>query len=370
MTRFVPYNMPGNYGITTELWRVQRSGALIEQVDPVKVGPMTITCNENVAVKRSATIQTDDPHHFKPFVDYLMPFLYITDPEGNTIGGPQGLYIVVPSGTSMDAADITGTVDCRDLCQMFSMDNAPGLQAESGLDRGAIIRQMAAERGLVDDQIQVPDFGVIQPEVRIWEPGTSAMQALTDLASGSNWYQPWFNNRGQLVTSPYMPLTDVPPTHTFTNEDDDHAADIEGPIQGEPDWNRLANRVTVRKLGDQDNPSIWYTAENNSPDSPSSFQNLGVWISKTVDNYELVDEDAARVQAEQQLSESSSQYMKVSLPTFPVVDAELHHTIRLEITRGPDLIYTGNFWRTGYTLTLDGGNTTMTQNLARVEEWR
>lgn len=368
--RFIPYTQPGAYGITTELWRVRKNGELIKRVDPSKVGAMNIVCNDSVAVKRTATIQTDDPHHFKPFTDFLMPFMYITDPEGNTVGGPQGLYMVVPSSTSTSPTGITGSVECRDLCQLFVMSAAPGYWVNAGTDRGEAIRYWANVLGFTGAQVQIPDFGVIQEEQRVWDPGTTMMECMTDMATGSNWYQPWFNNQGKLMTSPYKQLTEVPPIHTFTNANDDDAADIEGAIIGEPDWNRLANRVIVRKLGGGDTPSIWASTSNVSPDSPSSITNLGVVITKTIDNHDLVDEAAAKAQAEQILSESSSQYMKVTLPTFPVVDAELHHTIRLEVTRGSEVIYTGTFWRTGYTLTLDGANTAMTQQLARVEEWR
>lgn len=370
MDRFIPYSQPGAYGITTELWRVQRDGSLIERVDPEHVGTVTVTCNENVPVKRTATVATDEPNAYRPFVDFLMPYLTVSDPEGNTITGPQGLYMVVPSSTSTEAAGSTGDIECRDLSQLLVMATLDNAVCPAGTDRGAYCRQLAFDMGFPQHQVQIPDFGVLQAEDRVWEPGTTVHQVMTDMAVGSNHYQPWFDNYGRLVSLPYAQLTEIAPTHHYTNATDDAAAEIEGAINETPDWNRLANRVTVRKIGDAETPTIWYTATNENPESPVSFPTLGFWIPKVVDNPDIEDEAAAETQAKQLLSESAAHYIKVSLPSFPVVDAELHQTIGLDITRGSESVFNGTFIRTGYTLTLDGGNTGFLMELARVETWQ
>lgn len=370
MRAFIPYTQPGDYGITTELYRVNRSGDVIEHVDPESIGSITIACNENTNPKRTATIETDYPGDFTPFTDFLMPHMTITDPEGNSVSGPQGIYMVMPSSSITNAGGLSGTIECRDLSQIFVMDTSESFTVPAGTDRGDAIREQALEMGFAPDRVQIPSFGVIQEDIRVWDPGTTAMQYLTDLASGSNWYTPWFDNRGRLVSAPYRPLTDIPPSWIYTNDNDEDAADIEGEIREEPDWNRLANKVIVRRIGDQDNPTISYTATNNNPGSPASFANLGVWITKILDNPDLVDEAAAKVQADQLLSESASHYRKLTLPSFPVIDADLHQAVGLEIVVEGQEVYTGTFWRTGYTLTLDGSQTSFSQNLARVEAWQ
>lgn len=370
MPAFIPYTQPGDYGISTELYRVHRTGDIISRVDPESIGPITITCNEDIATKRVASIATDNPDTYRPFVDHLMPYLTITDPEGNSISGPQGLYMVMPSNSTTNSDGRTGTVECRDLSQLFVMDASPGYMIPAGTDRGAAMRTWIADKGLGVDQVQIPNFGVIQPEDRVWEPGTFLQDAMAEASTGSNFYTPWFDNRGRLVTGPYRPLTSVAPSWIYTNATDDDAADIEGAISEQPNWNRLANKVTVRKVGDQETPSVSYTATNDNPESPASYTRLGVWIAKVVDSPDLVDDDAARVQAEQLLSESASQYVKLTLPSFPVVDADLHETVGLEIVTNGQITYTGTYWRTGYTLTLDGSRTSFSQELSRVEEWR
>lgn len=368
---FTPYSQPGSYGITTELWKVRRDGSRIEKIDPLRLGSIPISCNENVAIKRTASFQTDDPGYFKPFVEFVAPYLTISDPAGNTISGQQGLYVIVPSSSTTDSTGRVGTVECRDLCQLLEMATLDNAVCTAGTDRGAFCRQIVLGMGFPPNQVQIPDFGVVQPEDRPWDPGTSVMDILTDMATGSNWYQPWFDNQGRLYTAPYKPLTDVPPVWTYTNANDDEAADIEGAISETPDWTRLANKVTVRKIGDQDQATIFWTAVNANADSPVSTVNIGFEIAKEpVDNPDLLNSDMARVQAEQLLSESASHYVKVSLPTFPVVDAELHQTVGLEIVRGTESVFSGAFWRTGYSLTLDGANTHMVQELSRVEEWK
>lgn len=370
MDRFIPYIQPGGYGITTELYRVDRNGEILSQVDPDSIGTMTIACSQDTNPKRSATVITDYPGDYTPFTDFLMPYLTISDPEGNRVSGPQGIYMVMPSQSVTAPNGRTGQVECRDLSQIFVMDAPASISVASGTDRGAAIRSMAMASGFVPGQIQIPDFDVMQVEDRVWEPGTSTMQAMTDLASGSNWYAPWFDNRGRLVTAPYRALTDIAPTWVYTNENDDDAADLESDIREDPDWNRLANRVTVRKIGTEEDPTISYTAENTNPDSPTSFQSLGVWLpTKIIDNPDLVDEEAARVQAENLLSESASHYRKLTLSTFPEVNADLHETVGLEITSGGELVFTGVFWRTGYSLVMDGSKTSFSQNLSRVESW-
>lgn len=370
MNRFIPYSQPGSFGITTELWRVERDGSLIERVDPLDIGPMSINCNENVATKRIVTIATDSPRSYRPFLDFLMPVLTITDPEGNRISGPQGVYMVVPSNSTTDPNGTTGSIEARDLTELLDMATLDNAVCPAGMDRGAYCRQLALEMGFPATQIQIPDIEVLQPEDRVWDPGTTVLQVMTDLMVGSNWYQPWFTLDGKLITAPTKPRTAVAPDYIYTNATDDDASDIEGVITESPDWNRLANAVTVRKIGNEDTPTISYTARNTNPQSPASYTNLGIWISKaTVDNHDLIDAEQARIQAENLLSESASQYVKLSLPTFPVVGAEVHGTVGLEIRRGAEVIHEGTYWRDGYTLTLDGGQTRMVLSLNRVEEW-
>lgn len=367
---FIPYAAPGDYGITTELWRTTRTGALVERVDPAAVGQMSITCNENIPAKRQATIQTDAPHTYRPFHDFLMPFLTITDPEGNSVTGPQGLFVVVPSPTSVDASGVTGSVQCQDVSLLLGLGSSLTATIEAGTDRGEYVRRLAFDAGFGVDQVQIPDLGVLQAETKTWDPGATFMEQMTDMMSGSNWYQPWVNNHGRLVSQPYRPLDELAPAWTYTNATDDDAADLEGAISDQPDWNRLANRVTVRKIGNADTPTISYTVDNNNLDSPASIPNLGVIISERYDNIDLVDEAAAKAQAEQLVSESASQYRKVSLPSFPIVDADLHQTVGLETTVDGQVIHSGIWLRTGFSLVLDGAATTFVQELSRVEAWR
>src|SRR5690349_15354643 len=108
MSVLVPYSDPGAFGITTELWHCDRYGNRSEQEDPETLGKVVVRFDEDTAPKRTITIDSHDPHAFDSLHDWVTPLVHITDPEGNTVGGPQGLFLVTPPGTTTDAPGSIG----------------------------------------------------------------------------------------------------------------------------------------------------------------------------------------------------------------------------------------------------------------------
>jgi hypothetical protein len=225
--------------------------------------------------------------------------------------------------------------------------------------------------------VLIPDTGVLQPEDRRWDAGTSVYQIMSDCLTSSNWYTQWADFNGRLRTAPYRPLTEIAPVWTYTNADDDNALDLEGAIAEQPDWQRLGNVITVRKLGHGDTPSYFSTKRNTSPLAPISIPSLGFEMARPpVDATDITGETPEDIQAaldamaEALLSEAASHYRKLTVPTFPTLFADAHQTVGLEISHGPSQTYSGTWWRTGWTLHMDGASSSMTQNLSRVESWQ
>jgi hypothetical protein len=84
------------------------------------------------------------------------------------------------------------------------------------------------------------------------------------------------------------------------------------------------------------------------------------------------EERRAWMQAKGQalLSERASHLRKLALPTFPDLLADAHQVVGLEIRHGSRVTYEGRWWRSGWSLTLDGGGTAMVQQLKRIEVWQ
>jgi hypothetical protein len=264
-TRFVPYSDPGAIGVMTELWRADRYGNRIAQVDPAILEAGRVDFNEDVAIKRSFSIAVNDPFAFDPLDDWLIPVVAISDPEGNAVRKPQGLFLVTPPSTSTQVSGSIGQVEGRDGCQLLVLATRDDLVWVTGQDGGAFVRQLAYEAGFGLAQVQIPDTGVVATEDRPWDPGTTVFAAMSDVMVDCNHYAPWCNAAGYLVSAPYQPLTDKAPVWTYTNATDQDASWLEGAITEQPDWSRLANKVTVRRLGSGDEPSLAETRKLQSP---------------------------------------------------------------------------------------------------------
>ena len=373
---FIPVTSPGAYGITTDLWRADRYGTLLSRVDPLLVEAGDVVFNEDATPKRTLSIGVNDPYAFAPFHDWLVPVVTISDPEGNAVSERQGLYLVTPPATSAEPSGVTGTVQGKDGTQLLLLATRDDAVIPAGTDRGAFARQLALETGFALDQVLIPDTGVVQPEDRRWDAGTSVYQIMTDLLTGSNHYAPWADANGRLRTAPYRPLTELAPVWTYTNATEADALDLEGAIAESPDWQRLGNVVTVRKLGHGTEPSYVAIRRNTNPLSPVSIVSLGYEMAlPPVDFADATGETPDAIQAaldahaDALLSEAASHYRKLTVPVFPALDADAHQVVGLEITHGARQTYTGRWWRTGWTLHLDGANTSMVMQLARVEEW-
>lgn len=373
---FRPYSSPGSFGISSELWRADRYGNLIEPIDPSLIEPGAVSMDENATPKRTFSIGINDPLAFDVFHDWVVPILSISDPEGNVVSARQGLYLLTPPQTSAEPSGVTGTLEGRDGTQLLDMATRDDTVIPAGMDKGAHARQMALEMGFLPEQVLIPDTGMLQAETKRWTPGTSTYEIMTDDLVDSNYHAPWADANGRLRTGRYLPLTEIAPTWVYTNADEINALDLEGAITGQPDWERLANVVVVRKLGSGDDPSYVSIRRNTNPLSPISIPSLGYEKARPpVDLSDVNGDTPEEIQsildahADALLSEAASHYHKITVPVFPELDADVHQTVGLEIVHGDRQTYTGRWWRTGWVLNLDGANTSMTMSLARVEPW-
>jgi hypothetical protein len=378
--RMVPFVTPGAYGIAVEWWRTDRYGNHLGQIDPAWIEGGTITMNEDATPKRVLSLSLGNPGLLAQLTDWIVPVLTITDPAGSKISGPQGRYLVQSGPASTDAAGMELTLDNRDSTYLLAVATRDDLVWRTGVDGGAFCRQLAYEAGWRPDQVSIPDTGVSAASDRTWPQGTTVYTAMSEVMVEGNHYAPWCLLGGILVSSPYRPQTELPPVKTYSNATDADAAEIEGAIVEQPDTDRLANRVTVRKLGYGEEPTLAETLVNDNPTSPVSTLSLGYTranppyddITEWPDGIDTEAEKRAwmREKGQALLSDRASRLRKLSLPVFPDPFAEVHQTVGLEIRHGDRVTYSGRWWRTGYTLRLDGANTTMSLELRRVEPWQ
>lgn len=379
-TGFIPYTSAGAYGIAVEWWRADRYGNRLEQLDPNMVEAGTVTMNEDATPKRILTLTVNEPDLLALLTDWIMPVATISDPVGNAVSGPQGLYLVNPGTAVTDPMGTITTIEGRDPTHLLAMATRDDLVWRAGVDGGAYVRQLAYEAGFSFAQVAIPDTGVSATVDRPFDPGTTVYAAMSEIMSEGQHYAPWCTLAGRLVSGPYRPLTDLPPVYTYTNATDADAEYLEGAISEQPDTDRLANRVTVRRLGYGDEPTLAETVTNTNPTSPVSTVSLGYVranppyddVSEWPDGIETETDkrDWLRQKAESLLSDRASRLRKLTVPVFPDLFAEVHQSVGLEIRHGSRETYSGRWWRTGYTLRLDGAETSMSLEMRRVETWQ
>lgn len=379
-TSFIPYTSAGAYGITVDYWRADRYGNRLTLLDPEYIEAGTVTMNEDATPKRTLTLTVNEPDLLTMLTDWLMPVVTISDPVGNTASGPQGLYLVNPGSAVTDPMGTITTVEGRDPTHLLALATRDDLVWREGVDGGAFVRQLAYEAGFSFAQVAIPDTGVSATIDRSWDPGTPVYTVMSEIMSEGNHYAPWCTLAGRLVSAPYRPLTEVSPVWTYTNATDADAEFLEGAITEQPDTDRLANRVTVRRLGYGEEPTIAETVTNDNPTSPVSTVALGYVranppyddVSEWPDGIDTEDEkrDWLRQKAEALLSDRASQLRKLTVPVFPDLFAEVHKAVVLDIRHGSRETYSGRWWRTGATLRLDGADTSMSLELRRVEAWQ
>lgn len=356
----------GAYTTRTVMWRASKDGRKLEVV-PVTI-PVSgvIQVNEDTTPMRSFSLDVNNPRWLSPYKDYVIPEVTQTDAAGNTITRQMGHYIVLPPNTSMRPGRVTGTIEAQDITYVLANDTFDdGLIVPAGTDTGAGARQIALDGGMTAKQLSLPDTGVLLSSDKYFPPGTSRLSAMTDLYGTASWYAPGSNGNGVIYSAPYNSSGTLTPRISYSTRDP--IMRLVPPINETPDVGRLRNRVTVRNI-QPDKPVIYETVRITNQKHPLYYGNIGIWLSETVDDGQVPDEDTARARAAMLLANGASYYRKVELTTVADLDAGLHDVIGLDAMQ-EGVVYDGAWMRKGWKLDIGGIVTTTQSTIYRTEPW-
>lgn len=362
----------GAYAVRTTLWRADRLGNKLARIPNDIPVQGNIAYNEDREIKRTLSLEVNNPHAITPFRDYLIPELTLVDAAGNQRTEQQGLYIATPPNTTLTAARFSGTIEAQDITWVLANDELPGgTVVPAGTDTGAAAREIALAV-LPADRLNLPDTGILLATDVPPTPGTSRLGAMTALYNTANWYAPWSDGHGIVTTAPWQDLQTARPTRHYRSDADE--VTIVPPLNEDPDWGRLRNRVTVRNIAPNREPIYW-TAEVTNPDSPVHPHNLGteqhpLWRSGTpVDDAQIPNEAAARARAESLLANGASYYRKATIQTLVDLTADAHDVIALDVNH-QGAVYDGLWFRRTWTTRLRGVTALTESSIYRTEAWQ
>ena len=361
----------GAYTTETVIWLANRAGRKIVRL-PVTVPVQgTVDYNEDREIKRALSLEINDPTRLTPFVDYLIPETTITDAAGNRMTRAWGHYIATPPKETLTSARYAGTVEGKDITWILSVDEVPGETViPVGTDTGAAARELALA-AMDFTRVAIPDTGVLLTSDYEPDPGTSRLQAMTALLNMANWYAPWMTGDGIVTTAPWQDLATAAPNRRYGIAD--AGVTVVPPLDGDPDWGRLRNRVTVRNIAPDREP-VYGTAKVEDPNSPLHPLNLGgntgrpLWLSETVDDPQVETKEAAEAKAKLLLANGASFYRKLRVRTLVDLAADAHDIVELNV-RHQGAIYDGTWIRRTWTVQLRRVTAVMESELYRTEKW-
>lgn len=363
----------GTWGKHVALWRADRYGNRLERLEPSATITGTITANEDAEIRKRLSLDVTRPRDLEPFRDFLIPEVSLITPAGIVTTEPQGLFMVAPPNALTNRARQMGTLEGLDLTYLAARSSVGAYTFPVGTDTGAAAREVLMGAGYLEQQVNVPNTGVLLTAEKTPAAGDSRLKVATDLLNAGNWYAPWMDRTGRITTMPYQNLPAGVPRITYASGE--QSLILSG-ITETPDWSRLRNAVTVRNIVPGGDAIVWTERITNQAhplyyDPLNTDIGLGIELAgDPVDDPDLPDLAAAQARARSLLAEGSSYYRKTNLRTVVDLQADLHDLIGLDVRHGEESAYSGTWWSRTYTIRLGRLTATMDRELYRVEAWQ
>lgn len=137
-----------------------------------------------------------------------------------------------------------------------------------------------------------------------FEPTTTLLKAINDLLTAANFFSLWCDGNGQYQVTPSTAVTARPIVAEFVDGEDGTA--LYSPVfSREQNIQDIPNRFTAVSSSTGDLPALIGVAENRNPDSPFSFDRLGLWVDDSEENVETTSQAAINEYAKNRLESLS-----------------------------------------------------------------
>jgi hypothetical protein len=363
------------YGSRTRLWRVDRFGNRQEEVHLPSVTSASLTCNEDATPRKALSIDIAEPGVLSPLRDYVQPEVTLIHPDGTTETETLGTYLVTGRRATGTSAVLKETIEAVDLTIHLQASTAQGVSWPAGTDTGAAMRDLVLACGFSPDQVVIPDSGYLLPAAKAPNPGTKRLPLAAELATTGNQYVPFMDRRGRIVTSSYVDIVSAPLAAEYGSGS---RLRWLAPVSEEPDYSRLYNSVTVRKIDTQDpTQTIAWTARITNPAHPLFWnpedpdQGIGyeIALDPPIDDQDIETVEQAKAIAQARLSEGASYYQRARVSAIADLRADLHQVVSLTTTVPRLSRYNGRWRRRTWTLRLSGISARIEMELYRVTAW-
>jgi len=348
------------------LFTATKQNQILEDISAQMVrGEVTLDLDLDGA-KMSFTAEMRRKREVRPLQDFVAPFLELIFEDGSSVMEQVGLFVLMPPPAHHYPSASMYELNGADLCWFLDASQTP-IIVNDGPSFTPVYQAKTALNSVGFTRQSIPLGGPSYTKGVSWPPGTSRLQRINDRFLTAGYYSLWFDRHGVATSRPYEDMATAQPAVTYSSE---AGSQIVPPIDEQPDWTRVKNRVIVIGSDPAANQII-AIAENNDPTSPASYQNLGAWISPPESPYqvpEIQTQDAADAMAVALIREGASFYRTLTLQTLPDPTRNPREVYALDIKdmTGTQL-FSGKWRCSGWTLPVDPQNPVMTHTISREE---
>lgn len=363
----------GAVSVTTQLYRANRNGTLLEDLSELAtIGSGKITHSIDAEPKLSLALDLPKKAGVRSFADWLVPILTCRWADGTVETGWMGQYVIVPGPLTHDSGSSRGSIEARDATYLLKLATYPrGKNFAAGLLYTDVITEVLESVGFT--RIAIPPSDKVLPSRFNVKPGVSKLEVVNKLLEAIGYYSLSADLLGYLVSKP-IPASLVNEEPAASYGPDDLTAD---PIREDPDMDRFCNVVVVRRI-QSGKSTIYAVARNDNPASQSSTVALAggpeagfkVEYTRTIDDNDIINDDAAQAIADGYLAEGQSFYRRLTIKTYPTPDLGLHDVVSLNVSNPDGEISAGSWLRQGWEVGFSAASASVIHSLGRVEDFR
>lgn len=266
------------------------------QIDPVtgkvrdiRVSSLELSANWVGPISKTAkmTLEIDQD------IDWYKTLFYIVyrtrKPGGDVVEMPFGYYFPSTPVTVLMENSPTWSVDLYDLTLALAEDQVGETYVAPA---GALVTDEV--RRLVDSVGFPLDLDIMDSDVTLsrnvsWGAGTSKQEIATALLDRIDYHRITMAHSGRLFSRSREAQEGSPATAVFSDEpvESQVYAKYDSQFEEKKDLFKVPNRWVARAMSDGPLPGMVAVVENTDPESPTSYQARGRWVSRTTDETDV-----------------------------------------------------------------------------------
>lgn len=254
--------------------------------------------------------------------DRIRPTIHVNGTEWNL-----GMWIPTAPVAAWKGTHRTWSVDLHDKLVVPDEDVVTDyFSLASGADVFEEVLTLLTSTG--EANYAATDLGVTLDSARLWEPGTPKLTIINNLLDASGYFTLRMDANGTFLIQPYTVPTERNLRYSFL---DGPASIYSDEFTRGYDNFKVPNRVVALTDGDEFNPGLTSTAENDDPTSIYSFTSRGRWVTKVYTSVDAYDQSSLDSWALRKLAEWATPNATETF-TFAPIPLDIYDAIRFRNT--------------------------------------